>query len=353
MSTSYRHITAEERSVIMSMKLQQASMRAIGQALGRAPSTISRELRRNGYKPDSELGPIGRPRIAGGYDACRAHARYRRMRRQARPLPKLHPGSALWAQVRMLLGQRWSPTQIAATLKREHPERRALQVSHETIYTAIYAAPRGALRKELVALLRQGRGARRPRSRGTDRRGSLQDILSIHVRPPEIEDRIMPGHWEGDFIKGARNRSSVGVLVERSTRLVVLAKMQDATAASALLGFTAKLNAIAAPMRRSLTYDQGKEMAQHAKLSEATGVRVYFCDPHSPWQRGTCENTNGLLRQYLPRGADLSVYTQEDLDAIADSMNTRPRKTLDWRTPLQAFALALSLAELATETTAH
>jgi transposase, IS30 family len=153
---------------------------------------------------------------------------------------------------------------------------------------------------------------------------------------------VMLGHWEGDFIKGAYNQSSVGVLVERTTRLVVLAKMADATAASALLGFTAKLNSIAEPMRQSLTYDRGKEMAQHVQLSANTGVHVYFCDPHSPWQRGTCENTNHLLRQYLPKGEDLSIYSQDQLDAIADRLNTRPRKTLDWRTPLQAYALTLS-----------
>lgn len=342
MQQRYVQLSAEERGVLMAMKLEHASARAVARVLGRAPSTITRELRRNGYAPACNQGGMGRPRIAGGYEAHRAGVRSRRVRRQARHPRKLALGSALWSQVRLLLEQGWSPMQVAATLKRQSPGQPALHASHETIYTAIYAVPRGALRKELVAFLRQGHGARKPRTRGTDRRGMLSDIVSIHVRPPEIEDRVMPGHWEGDFIKGARNQSSVGVLVERTTRLVVLAKMVDATAASALLGFTAKLNAIAEPMRRSLTYDRGKEMAQHVQLSANTGVHVYFCDPHSPWQRGTCENTNGLLRQYLPKGADLSIYSQDQLDAIADRLNTRPRKTLDWRTPLQAYALALS-----------
>ena len=157
----------------------------------------------------------------------------------------------------------------------------------------------------------------------------------------------MPGHWEGDFIKGAGNHSLVGVLVERSSRLVLLAKMEDATAASALTGFSAKLNSIAEPMRHSLTYDQGKEMSRHAELREQTGVNVYFCDPHSPWQRGTCENTNGLLRQYMPKGTDLSVHTQEDLDAIADSLNNRPRATHEFNTPLAVFAAMLELAQRA------
>ncbi len=218
-------------------------------------------------------------------------------------------------------------------------------MSHETIYTAIYAQPRGELRRQLIACLRQGRGTRLPRSRGTDRRGQIPDMLSIHVRPPEVDDRVMPGHWEGDFIKGAGNKSSVGVLVERSSRLVLLAKMQDATAASALAGFAAKLNSIAEPMRHSLTYDQGKEMTRHRELSAQTGVAVYFCDPHSPWQRGTCENTNGLLRQYLPKGTDLSVYSQDELDAIADSLNNRPRATHGFNTPLAVFAHMLALAQ--------
>lgn len=344
MTKSYEQLSAEERGVIMGLKERGESARSIASVLRRSPSTVTRELRRNGYKPPSELGPMGRPRVAGGYDAHRAGVRRRRVRRLARPMRKLHPQSVLWAQVRGLLEQHWSPEQIACTLKREHPDERALQASHETIYTAIYAAPRGALRKELVALLRQGRGARKPRTRGVDRRGALQDILSIHLRPPEIDDRVMPGHWEGDFIKGARNKSSVGVLVERTSRLVLLAKMADATAGSALVGFTAKLNSIAAPMRLSLTYDQGKEMALHEQLATNTGVRVYFCDPHSPWQRGTCENTNGLLRQYLSHGTDLSLHSQADLDAIADSLNTRPRATHDWRTPLEVFAQTLANA---------
>jgi IS30 family transposase len=169
-------------------------------------------------------------------------------------------------------------------------------------------------------------------------------MISIHVRAPHINDRVMPGHWEGDLIKGAGNASAVGVLVERTSRLVLLARMDDATAASALAGFTAKLNAIPAPLRHSLTYDQGKEMTRHRDLTRATHVQVYFCDPHSPWQRGTCENTNGLIRQYLPKGTDLSVHTQDDLDAIADSLNTRPRAIHHWQTPLQVFAQALANA---------
>ena len=214
-----------------------------------------------------------------------------------------------------LLDWRCSPQQIAGTLKRIFPHQVARHVSHETIYTA--ALPRGELRRQLIACLRQGHGTRLPRTRGHDRRGQIPQMVSIHVRPPEVDERVMPGHWEGDFIKGAGNKSSVGVLVERSSRLVLLAKMEDATAASALAGFAAKLNSIAAPMRHSLTYDQGKEMRRHQQLAANTGVKVYFCDPHSPGQRGTCENTYGLLRQYLPKRADLSVYSQDELNVSA------------------------------------
>jgi IS30 family transposase len=222
------------------------------------------------------------------------------------------------------------------------PDEPDMQVSHETIYTAIYAHASGELRRQLISCLRQGKSTRRARSAGQDRRGQIPEMVSIHVRPPEVEDRVMPGHWEGDLIRGAENKSAVGVLVERSTRLVLLAKMADATAESALRAFSAKLNSIAEPMRQTLTYDQGREMAKHQELTRRTGVKVYFCDPHSPWQRGTCENTNGLLRQYLPKGTDLSVFSQDELDAIADEMNNRPRATHDWDSPIRVFAAILN-----------
>jgi IS30 family transposase len=300
--------------------------------LHRSPSTISRELARNSSS-------------AVAYGSHLAQQSCQARRRGAKPATKLALDSVTWRAVLTMLDWQWSPQQIAAMLKRVYPNESARCVSHETIYTAIYALASGELRRQLIACLRFGRGTRLPRSRGTDRRGQIPDMVSIHVRPPEIEDRVMPGHWEGDFIKGAGNKSSVGVLVERSSRLVLLAKMDDATAASALAGFSAKLNSIAAPMRHSFTYDQGKEMARHVDLAAQTGVKVYFCDPHSPWQRGTCENTNGLLRQYLPKGTDLSIYSQEELDAIADSMNSRPRATHNFNTPLAVFSHMLAMAQ--------
>ena len=331
---SYRQLKAEERVVIASLRLQGAGVRHIAGVIGRAASTVSRELRRNAQP-------------AAGYDSDVARAACALRRSGARQPRKLNLRGLTWSVVLTLLDWKWSPQQIAATLRRVFPNEPERHVSHETIYTAIYAQPRGELRRQLISCLRQGKKQRMPRSRGADRRGRISEMVSIHVRPPQVEDRVMPGHWEGDFIKGAGNKSSVGVLVERTSRLVLLARMADATAESALAGFTAKLNSIAEPMRQSLTYDQGKEMARHRELAAATGVRVYFCDPHSPWQRAGCENTNGLLRQYLPKGTDLSIYTQDELDAIADSLNNRPRQTLDWQTPLQVFALTLANAHSA------
>ena len=309
---TYQQLQPEERMTIASMRQQGPSVRAMARTLGRSAATVSRELARNTC-----------PSV--GYASVSAHALSTTRRQAARPRVKLHAQSVAWRAVN------WShdPT---------------LRVSHETIYTAIYAQPRGELRRQLIACLRHGHGTRMSRTRGTDRRGQIPDMVSIHVRPPEVDDRVMPGHWEGDFIKGAGNQSSVGVLVERTSRLVLLAKMEDATAASALAGFTAKLNSIAAPLRQSFTYDQGKEMTRHRELSAATGVRVYFCDPHSPWQRGTCENTDGLLRQYLPKGTDLSIYSQDELDAIADSLNSRPRATHAFHSPLEVFATILEKA---------
>jgi IS30 family transposase len=253
--------------------------------------------------------------------------------------------AALWETVQALLRAQWSPEQIAGILAKAFPDAASYRVSHETIYSAVYLVPRGALRTELIACLRQGRSTRKPRTRGTDRRGQIPNMQSIHVRPPDVADRLIPGHWEGDLIKGAGNRSSVGTLVERTSGFVVLAKMSSASAADALESFGKALKAIPEVLRKTLTYDQGKEMSYHDALTLRTGVQVYFADPHSPWQRGSNENTNGLLRQYLPKGTDLSVHSQAELNQIALSLNTRPRKRHDFRTPLQVYNEHLQLAE--------
>lgn len=324
MTTRYRQLQPEDRMTLAALRQQGQSLRQIATVLGRSAGTLSRELRRNS--------------TAGEYASSSAQRASVGRRISGRPAARLDPDGKLWPLVTHMLGWLWSPQQIARTLRAMWPDDPDLQVSHETIYNAIYAYPKGEFRKELIACLRQGRSSRKSRSAGTDRRGQIPEMVSIHVRPPEVNDRVMPGHWEGDLIKGANNRSAVGVLVERSTRLVLLARMPDSTAESALAAFTAKLNQIAQPLRKTLTYDQGREMARHRELARATNMRVYFCEPHSPWQRGSCENTNGLLRQMLPKGTDLSVHDQDALDSIADLLNNRPRQTLNWRSPIQVFA---------------
>lgn len=338
MEKQYSHLQAEDRAGIMLMLSEGYSQRHIARHLGRSASSISREIRRHGVAPTVDAPRRYDASVAGRS----AHSRKLKSRRSR----KLATESELFGLVVDLLRKAWSPEQIAGILKRTWPQDKQRTVSHETIYNAIYAHPKGELRRELIACLRQGRSTRKPRSGGKDRRGCIPEMVSIHVRPPEVNDRLLPGHWEGDFIKGKNNASSVGVLVERVSRVVVLAKMDDATAASALKGFSAKLNSIAAPMRQSLTYDQGREMAYHRQLTEQTGVKVYFCDPHSPWQRGSCENINGLLRQYLPKGTDLSVYSQDELDAIADSLNNRPRAIHHFASPLAVFRAMLESLEM-------
>jgi len=345
MGTKYSQLAAEERGLIMAMTNSWASSRAIADVLGRSPSTITRELSRNGQQPASNTPRMGRPRLP--YDAVRAGIRARRLARKPRRVRKLVRGGALWGLVARLLARRWSPQQISRKLRRRYSLRPELQVSHETIYTAIYAAPRGELRRGLTQWLRQRKCARRPRGQGANRRGRMHDLPSIHVRPPEANERQLPGHWEGDFIKGARNKSSVGVLVDRSSLFLKLVKVNGCSAADALEGFSRAFGEMPHEGRQTLTYDQGKEMALHRTLSERTGLKIYFADPSSPWQRGICENINGLIRQYLPKGTDLSLHSQAELDAIAGEMNLRPRVTLEDRCPLDVFLTKLGYEELA------
>ena len=319
----YFHLTTQERAVVMTMRDDQCSVRTIAKRLGRSPSSIRREIRRNAG--------------LGAYDANLAHLQSAARRVMPRRTPKMESGSVLFQVVRHYLNRLWSPQQISNILKAMWPTETDKTVSHETIYNAIYLHPRGELKRELIACLRHHNQVRKPRSRGTDRRGQIKDMQSIHIRSPEIEDRVIPGHWEGDLIKGEGNRSSVGTLVERTTRFVVLARMENAGTKAVVDSFSAVLNREPEALRKSMTYDQGREMHGHKILTERTGVQIYFADPHSPWQRGSNENTNGLLRQYMPKGSDLSIYSQEELDAIALSLNTRPRQTLGWKTPLAVY----------------
>ena len=341
-SKPYRQLQPEERVTLASLRQQGLGVRAIARALGRSPSTVSRELQRN-------AGSLG-------YASTTARTRCQQRKLSARPARKLDPQGVLFGVVRQCLRWRWSPEQIALTLASIYPKGHRCRVSHESIYNCIYAQPVGELKRELLACLRQARNKRTPRSKGQDRRGQIPDMLSIHVRPPEVEDRQFPGHWEGDLIKGEGNASAVGTLVERTSRLLMLVKLphpKPASAASVLQAFTDKLNAIAQPMRKTLTYDQNREMARHKELTAATGIAVYFCDPHSPWQRGSNENINGLVRQYLPKGTDLSGYSQKQLDAIADEINNRPRKGLGVRTPLAVYRQLLITHSKSQSNTIH
>jgi IS30 family transposase len=298
-----------------------------------APSTISRELERKGaYSPD----------YIPAQELFLALERRKECRQGAR---KLIPGNPLFEHVAEQLRAGWSPLQIAGRLRRMDPATRPGTVSHETIYTALYALPRGELRRELLSALRQGRQNRRPRSRGTDRRGFVTDDIKIAERPEDVAGRLIPGHWEGDLIKGAANRSAVGTLVERTSRLVLLARMDALDAETTRCAFERSFENVPEPLRKTLTYDRGTEMARHAQLTHNTGIKVYFADPYSPWQRASNENANGLIRQYLPKGTDLSGHSQDELNEIAERLNNRPRKVLDFETPNEVFARLVAEAQ--------
>jgi IS30 family transposase len=299
----------------------------------RSCSTVTREMHRNGWKSGGVHR--GRPTVAGGYRCVSADRRARRLAVKPRVPRKLVPGNPLWIAMADHLYQGLSPAQIARTLARM-PD--PVQLSYETIYTALYAMPRGYLRSSLLGLMRRRHRAKRPH-RGKDGRSkpSIPDMVLIDQRPLEVQMRLIPGHWEGDLIIGKGNLSQVGTLVERTTLFVALVKLPSSKADATAEAFTGILNRFDSQMRRSMTYDQGSEMRHHKKLTANTGVAVYFAHPHAPWERGINENTNGLLRQYLPKGTDLSVFSQEQLDDIAWRLNTRIRKSLGWKAPAELF----------------
>jgi IS30 family transposase len=302
------------------------SLRCIAHRLGRASSTVSREVATNG----------GRLR----YRAAVAHRASRHRARRPKPA-KLAMNPRLRGVVEEKLVLWWSPLQISRWLVSAYPGDEEMRVSHETIYQSLFIQGRGALRKELWRCLRTGRAVRRPQGRPGSTKGQIRDMVMISERPAEVEDRAVPGHWEGDLIMGTGN-TAIGTLVERWSRYVMLFELPDGNTADAVrVALEATVKRLPDHLWESLTWDQGKEMAQHAEFTVATGVQVYFCDPKSPWQRGSNENTNGLLRQYFPKGTDLSIHSQHDLDQAAYSLNTRPRQTLEWMTPSDKLAEAV------------
>lgn len=385
---SGRYLSFAEREEIAMLRAQKVGVCEIARRIERASSTMSRELRRNAATR------------SGGFEYRASTAQWHAERKSKRPkVAKLAANPKLRQYVQERLagmivvrhgatvgpavhwngrrhGRRqdrrwatsWSPEQISARLKRDFPDDESMRVSHEAIYQALYVQGRGALRRELVACLRTGRALRVPRARTRRGKAFVSPEVMITERPPEANDRAVPGHWEGDLILGL-DSSAIGTLVERSTRftlLLHLPRMADfglprVKNGPPLAGHGAEAvrDAIASAivtlpkqLRRSLTWDQGTEMAQHVQLRIATGLPVYFCDPHSPWQRGTNENTNGLLRQYFPRGTDLSRYSGDDLEAVAAALNSRPRKTLSWKTPAEALRDHLSSTTLGGERSA-
>jgi IS30 family transposase len=320
------HLTLADREEI-SLGLHGAeTFTAIAARVGRAVSSVSREVAANGGR--------------GGYRAWRAHQRARE--RTRRPKPSKFADRRLVTQVQRWLKEWWSPEAIARRLRIEFPDDPMMWVSHETIYQSLFVQGRGELRRELTRCLRTGRAQRRPRAR-VERRGRLPGMVMISERPAEVADRAMPGHWEGDLILGKGNRSAVGTLVERSTRYLLLLHLPEGREADKVdAAMRAAIARLPGELFRSITWDQGKEMAFHADFTIDTGIQIYFCDPASPWQRGSNENTNGLLRQYMPKGTDLSELTQQDLDRFARSLNNRPRKTLDYMKPSERLAELLA-----------
>lgn len=323
-----RVLSLLEREEISRGLMAMESIRSIAQRMGRAPSTISREIRRHGGKAT--------------YRATVADAdAWALARRPKECRLSIHPG--LQSVVAEKLRRDWSPEQISRWLLKTYPHDPDMHVSHETIYRTLYVQARGALKKDLVEHLRRSNGVRRNRNakrRGLGR-GQIVDAVPISERPPEAADRAVPGHWEGDLLAGNKT-SNIATLVERKSRFVMLIRLPKRDTRSVMRALARRVQKLPSSLKKSLTWDRGLEMAQHKSFTVATDVQVYFCDPQSPWQRGSNENTNGLLRQYFPKGMDLSNVTQRELDVVANKLNTRPRETLNWSTPAEVLAASVA-----------
>lgn len=334
--TKNTRLTAEERELISRELVKKSSHRSIAKALGRHHSAISREIQLNGGNDH--------------YRAMVAEERAETMRLRPRSR-KLEAHQRLHDFVQYGLSHEWSPEQISGKLKEQYPDDLDMRVSAETIYQTLFLQARGELRTQLTLALRTGRTRRISPSRTAETRGKIQNMVSISERPKEAEDRSVPGFWEGDLILGKGDKSQIATLVERQTRFVMLVRIPyDRTAERVAHLLARKMETLPDFLKNSVTWDQGKELAAHERFTVTTGLPVYFCDPHSPWQRGSNENTNGLLRQYFPKGTDLSEYTQAELDAIATRLNNRPRRTLGFKTPTEKLDELLLNASVAPTT---
>ena len=321
---SYQHLTIFERETLSQLLLRGGSLGDIAKAMGRHKSTLSREI---------SLGKLGR----AGYRALTAQAFVEERKHIAKRPRKILNNPLLESEIHKYLRMKWSPEQIANRLKLEYPSESSMYISHESIYTYLYVLPRGELRKELLSCLRQERRLRRKRGNTHSKRGQIPNMISIEERPKEVEDRSIPGHWEGDLIVGKNRKSALGTLVERTTRTTILVPLKEKDAKAVRKAFAKETKKLPQQMKLSLTYDRGKEMSEHQLFTKDTKIQVYFAHPQSPWERGTNENTNGLIRRYFPKGTDFNKINRKEIKAVQDSLNGRPRKVLKYLTPFEVF----------------
>lgn len=321
---TFKHLSLRERETISNGLSQGLSCNEIGKSMGRSGSTVSRDITKNNMTKET-------------YWAVDADFHYDCRKEISKRPNKIRNNFSLKTYINQHIKLDWSPQQIANRLKEEYPLDMSMQVSHETIYTYLYCLPRGSLKKELMSHLRRERKERQKRTSVHKMRRIIPDMISIRERPSEVEKRSIPGHWEGDLIIGTGHKSAIGTLVERTTRTVILVPLKAKDALSVRKAFEKEVGILPQQMKQSLTYDRGMEMFQHKLFTEHTKMKVYFADPYSPWQRGTNENTNGLLRQYFPKGTDLSLISRKEIKRVQNQLNGRPRKVLGYRTPYESF----------------
>lgn len=320
----YQRLTNDEREQIVSFLSQGKSLRQIALCLNRNVSTVSREV--GHFRKTGTVYKAWLAQVCSEYLSTK-----RNFGSRIANNPKLH--SFIVEKLKL----RWSPVQISQELRSRHPNNKCMQASHETIYTYLYMLPKGELKKELIGYLRQKKKLRKNRKQSKDSRGKIPGMISIHERPKEVEDRIIPGHWEGDLIMGKDHKSALGTIVERTTRALILVPLKAKDAKSVRKTFAKELKTLPSQMKRSMTYDRGKEMAEHKLFTKETKMQVFFCDPHSPWQRGTNENTNMLIRDFFPKQTDFSKFTRKEIKYVQKLLNERPRKTLGFKTPKEKF----------------